>query len=200
MRGPTTADARCRRDQRQVWIVSQEDVTGALIRPALELVVARARNQVIGRAGTLPWSLPDDLRRFRELTWGRPILMGRSTHESIGRALPGRRNLVLSRQAGYCGAAGVEVHSNLDAALDACAGEAAVMVIGGAALYALTLPRAERLLLTEVEAEVEGDVWLPAVDLAAFECVGEWHHPADAQHAHAFTLRDWRRRPDLRGT
>lgn len=169
-------------------------------RPALELVVARARNQVIGRAGTLPWSLPDDLRRFRELTWGRPILMGRSTHESIGRALPGRRNLVLSRQADYRGAEGVEVHADLEAALDACAGEAAVMVIGGAALYALTLPRAQRLLLTEVEAEVEGDVWLPSVDLAAFECVGEWHHPVDAQHVYAFTLRDWRRRPDVHAT
>lgn len=165
-------------------------------RPALELVVARARNQVIGRAGGLPWHLPDDLRQFRALTWGRPILMGRSTHESIGRALPGRRNLVLSRQPGYRGQPAAEVHADLDSALDACAGEAAVMVIGGAALYALTLPLARRLLLTEVEAEVAGDTFLPPVDLSAYECVGEWHHPADGHHAHAFTLRDWRRRGD----
>jgi dihydrofolate reductase len=172
----------------------------------LTVVVARARNGVIGRDGGLPWHLPDDLRRFRELTWGRPILMGRSTHESIGRALPGRRNFVLSRQPGYQGAEGVEVFADLDAALLACSaagdergagsGEREeVMVIGGAALYAATLGRAERLLLTEVHAEVAGDTLLPPVDLSAFERVAEWHHPADERHAHAFTLGDWRRRP-----
>jgi len=162
--------------------------------PALELVVARARNQVIGRGGGLPWHLPDDLHQFREHTWGRPILMGRRTHESIARALPGRRNLVLSRQPDYRAPAAVEVYTDLYAARRACAGEPAVMVIGGAALYALTLPLARRLLLTEIEAEVAGDTFLPPIDLSAFECVGEWHHPADARHAHAFTLRDWRRR------
>jgi dihydrofolate reductase len=166
-------------------------------RPALGLIVARARNQVIGRAGRLPWSLPDELRRFRELTWGRPILMGRSTHESIGRALPGRRNVVLSRQPGYRGAPGIEVYADLEAALRACAGEPEVMVIGGASLYALALPHAARLLVTDVEADLAGDTFLPPVDFTAYDCVGEWHHPADARHAHAFTLREWRRRGGL---
>lgn len=153
----------------------------------LSVVVARDRNGVIGRDGDLPWHLPDDLKRFRAITMGKPIVMGRRTHESIGRPLPGRRNVVLSRRRGY-EAAGCEVFPSLDAAL-AALDEPEIMVVGGAALYAEALPRAGRLYLTEVDAEVEGDVRFPVLDERDWQTVGDEAHAADERHAHAFRFR-----------
>ena len=153
----------------------------------LSIVVAFDRNRVIGRAGGLPWHLPDDLKRFRAITMGKPILMGRRTHESIGRALPGRRNVVLSHRPGYT-AKDCEVFASLTEALTAL-DVPEVMVIGGAALYAEALPRCERLYVTEIDAEVDGDVRFPWFDPAAWdECACE-AHPADERHAHPFRFR-----------
>jgi dihydrofolate reductase len=162
------------------------------VRPPLELVVACDQRGLIGREGQLPWQLPDDLRRFRAVTMGKPLLMGRRTYDSIGRPLPGRISRVLSRDPAYA-PEGIEVHRNLESAWDASSGAPALMVIGGGELYRQTLPLADRLLLTEVQAEVVGDVYLPPIDLAGWVCVEEIHHPADERHAHAFTFRDWRR-------
>jgi dihydrofolate reductase len=154
----------------------------------ITIVAALADNGVIGRAGGLPWHLPDDLRRFKSLTLGRPILMGRRTCESIGRALPGRRNLVLTRSAAGL-PPGVEAVDSLDAALARCAGAAELCVIGGAALYAAALPQATRLELTRVHGAIAGDVRFP--DFAA----GEWRelaataHAADARHAWPMTFQ-----------
>jgi len=133
----------------------------------LTLVVAAAENGVIGRDGALPWHLPADLRHFKRSTLGKPILMGRKTHQSIGRALPGRLNLVLTRQQDYAAPGCVLVHS-LDEALARAAAEGAeeLMVIGGAGLYREALPRAERILLTRVHGEFEGDTRLPTFDPA----------------------------------
>lgn len=133
----------------------------------LTLVVAAAENGVIGRDGALPWHLPADLRHFKRSTLGKPILMGRKTHQSIGRALPGRLNLVLTRQQDYAAPGCVLVHS-LDEALARAAAEGAeeLMVIGGAGLYRAALPRAERILLTRVHGEFEGDTRLPTFDPA----------------------------------
>ena len=129
----------------------------------LVLLAAVAANGVIGRDGGLPWHLPADLKRFKALTMGHPVIMGRRTCESIGRPLPGRRNIVLTR-SGKALPAGFEHHAGLDEALAACGQAEAPCVIGGAALYELALPRASRLELTEVHAEVDGDVRFPGFD------------------------------------
>ena len=124
----------------------------------LEIVVAVARNGIIGRGNTLPWRLPADLAHFKRLTLGHPILMGRRTWDSLGRPLPGRRNLVLTRTPGSIDGADV-VHSVAEA--KALVGEGVLMIIGGAELYRLVLPEVDVLHLTRVEAEVDGDVAFP---------------------------------------
>ena len=154
--------------------------------PRLSLVAALAENGVIGRDGDLPWHLPADLRRFKQLTTGGVILMGRRTWDSIGRPLPRRRSLVLSRDRGFH-PEGAEVFSNLEDALQATEVEE-VFVIGGAALYAATLPQAFRLYLTHVHATVEGDVYFPEFSEKNFERLDEEHHPADVRHAYPFTF------------
>ena len=136
---------------------------------ALALIVAYARNRVIGRDGGMPWHYREDLQHFKRVTLGHPILMGRRTYESIGRPLPGRRNLVLTRQAGYT-AEGCEVFSSLDDALSAAhRADDLPFVIGGAALYRLALPRVTRLYLTEIQEEVEGDTYFPEIDELAWQ-------------------------------
>lgn len=124
------------------------------------LIAAMAANRVIGRNNALPWHLPADLKRFKALTMGHPVLMGRNTYESIGKPLPGRRNLVITRNRGY-GAPGCEVVHSLDEALAACGDAQDVYVIGGAELYRAALPRAHCLELTEIHAAFDGDVVFP---------------------------------------
>ena len=158
----------------------------------LSLVCALAENGVIGRGGDLPWHLPKDLRRFKRLTTGGVLLMGRRTWESIGRPLPKRRSLVLSRDPRFQ-PPGAEVFANLDEALEQVAPAKQVFVIGGAAVYAETLPRAQRLYLTRVHADVEGDVYFPGFDPAAFDLVEEEYHEADETHAFPFSFRTYAR-------
>ena len=126
----------------------------------ISLIVAMDRKQLIGRGNALPWRIPEDLRRFRSLTMGKPMVMGRLTHESIGRVLPGRRNLVVSTNPDYT-AAGCETYPNLDAAFAACPGDAEVMVIGGATLYAAAMPVADRMYVTWIDDEFRGDTYFP---------------------------------------
>jgi len=126
-----------------------------------------ARNGVIGRDGRLPWHIPEDLKRFRALTMGHHIIMGRRTWESIGRPLPGRTSVVVTRDRDYS-APGVKVAHSLAEALAACAGDEEVFVIGGAEIYREALPRADRIYLTEVLADYPGDVRFPALG-------AEWH-------------------------
>jgi len=153
----------------------------------LELVVAVARNGVIGRGNTLPWRLPDDLAFFKRTTMGHAILMGRRTWDSIGRALPGRRNLVLTRDPARIGP-GAEAVESIDEALG-CAGGTALMVIGGGELYRACLARASAIHLTDVDADVEGDVYFPELDAQHWRETWSEHHPADARHAYPFTFR-----------
>ena len=156
---------------------------------SVTLVVAVADNGVIGRDGGLPWHLPDDLAHFKRVTLGKPILMGRRTFESIGRALPGRRNLVLARaETPAMRAAGVEWVPDLATALARCGAEHELCVIGGAAVYAAALPLADRIELTRVHATPEGDVRFPALDAGRWRELGCHGHPADARHAHAFSF------------
>lgn len=146
--------------------------------PRLSLIVAVARNGVIGRNGTLPWRLPTDLQHFKAVTMGAPIVMGRKTWESIGRPLPGRRNIVVSRRADFV-ASGADVVASLDAALTLCAGVPEVFVIGGAELYAAALGRADRIHRTLVEAEVDGDTSFPALDAICWRVTSEQARPKD---------------------
>ena len=162
--------------------------------PRLVLLAAVADNGVIGREGTLPWHLPDDLKRFKALTLGKPVLMGRRTAESIGRPLPGRRNLVLTSQAASP-VEGMEAVASLDEALARCAQSGEVCVIGGAGLYGLTLPRADALELTWVHATVAGDVHFPAFDRAAWREVSRSEHAADERHAWPLSFVRYERAP-----
>lgn len=161
--------------------------------PVLRLVAALDRARGIGRGNELPWRLPGDLQRFKALTLGKPLLMGRRTAESLGRALPGRRNLVLTR-SNQVPFAGMEAVASLDEAL-ALAGGADLMVIGGGEVYALALPRASHLHLTHVDTVVaDADAFFPAFDPAQFEVLSREPRPADARHAVAFEFVDYRRR------
>ena len=162
--------------------------------PSLELVAAVARNGVIGQGQSLPWRLPADLRRFRRLTWGHPILMGRRTWDSIGRPLPGRNNLVLTRDPTWRAAGATPVLS-LDAARNAAAPAPTLMVIGGAELYRACLPLAERLHLTLVEADVAGDVQFPDWRREEWQELEREAHPADSEHRWPYTFVTLARRP-----
>ncbi|ASJ23610.1 dihydrofolate reductase [Laribacter hongkongensis] len=135
--------------------------------PPLALIAARARNGVIGLDNRMPWHLPEDLAYFKRVTLGKPVVMGRKTFESIGRPLPGRLNIVVTRNPGWQ-AAGVQVAHSLDAALAlaAAAVPEEIMLIGGAELYRQALPQADVLYLTEIDAEFAGDAFFPEVDLA----------------------------------
>lgn len=158
----------------------------------ITLIAALDRHRAIGRGGAMPWHLPDDLKRFKALTLGKPVLMGRKTALAIGRALPGRENLVLTRADAAPFAGQVVVHS-LDAAL-AHAGGREVCVVGGGEVYALALPRATRLCLTEIDtATADADTYFPAFDAREWREVTREHHPADARHALAFDFVDYER-------
>jgi dihydrofolate reductase len=161
----------------------------------LALVVARARNGVIGREGKLPWRLKSDMALFKATTWDKPVIMGRKTWDSLPtKPLPGRLNIVLSRDGAFAPETALvcerfqeavdigREHAEEDGAEEVC-------VIGGAALYALALPKARRLYLTEVEAEVEGDAHFPAFDESAWREVRREHHPASEDDDHDFMLR-----------
>jgi dihydrofolate reductase len=150
----------------------------------LFLIYARAANGTIGREGTLPWHLPADLRRFKAMTLGRPMIMGRKTFESFPRPLPGRRHIVLTRESAWQ-APGAEVAHSIDQAL-ALAGPTEVAIIGGAEVNALFLPLASRIELTEVHSEVQGDTFMPALDASWRETFREEHPAAGGRPAFAF--------------
>lgn len=157
---------------------------------AISLVAALDRNRAIGRAGEMPWHLPDDLRRFKALTLGKPVLMGRKTALAIGRPLPGRPNLVLTRGAAAPFAGQLAVAS-LDAALSAANG-AELMVIGGGEVYALTLPRATNLHLTWIDtAASDADTFFPVFDPALWHETSREAHAADARHEYGFSFVDY---------
>ena len=159
---------------------------------AVALVAALDRRFAIGKGNALPWHLPDDLKRFKALTLGKTILMGRRTAESLGRALPKRTNLVLTR-SGFVPFAGMQPVASLDAALEVAGGE--LVVIGGGEIYALTLPIATTLHLTHVDTVVEdADAHFPAFDPAAWTVTQREAHAADERHAFAFEFVDYRRR------
>jgi len=154
--------------------------------PLVSLIVAVADNGVIGRDQTLPWHLPDDLKRFKGLTLGKPILMGRKTFESIGRALPRRANLVLTRDR-HWSAPGVTVVHSVEEALKEAGGSAELVAIGGTEIFQVVLPLARRIYLTQVHATVPGDTFF-VFDPSGWREVESLDHPADARHPYPFTF------------
>ena len=162
-------------------------------RPRVTIVVAVAANGVMGADNQLPWRLPADLKRFKELTLGRPIIMGRKTYESIGRPLPGRENIVVSRTAGLR-IEGCIVVSSVDAAFAAAAGAEEIAVIGGAEIYRLVWPRVDTIHLTRVHAEIAGDTFFPEIDPDEWEETLVSHHSPDERHAHSFSFIELNRK------
>jgi len=157
----------------------------------LTAVVAASDNDVIGRDNALPWHLPADLAYFKRVTMGKPMLMGRKTFESIGRPLPGRRNLVLSRQ-GFS-APGVETVATVQEACERVAGAPELMIIGGAEVFRLAMPWLDHLHLTRVHTSVEGDVFLPPLSPGQWREVRREDHPADDRNAIAMSFIEMER-------
>ena len=156
------------------------------------IVVAMSENRVIGMRNALPWRLPADLRHFRRVTLGKTVLMGRKTFESIGHPLEGRKNIVVSRDPHFQ-AGGCLIAPSLDEAL-ACAGGDEIMVIGGASIYTQALPRTERIHLTLVHAQVEGDAFFPSIDEGEWLAITRTDHPADERNVFSYSFLTLERR------
>lgn len=168
-------------------------------RPAIVMIAAMGRNRVIGRDNAMPWRLPTDLKRFRRLTMGKPVIMGRKTFLSIGKPLPGRESIVVTRDPTFAAPDGVHVARTLQEALDVASRRAAEMgadeIIsgGGGEIYAQMIGMADRLHVTEVDAAPEGDAVFPPIDPAIFREVHRETHPAVPPDAHAFAFVDYAR-------
>jgi dihydrofolate reductase len=167
----------------------------------ISLIAALASNRVIGRDGGLPWHLPPDLRRFKRLTLGHTMILGRKTYESIGRALPGRSMVVVTRQADYAVPEGVRVAPSVEEALRLARErdpQGEVFIAGGAELYRLTLPIADRLELTRIEQEFAGDTFFPEFDEADWRLVEEERHESGESSPFAYSFQTWERaRPEV---
>ncbi|MFB2864268.1 type 3 dihydrofolate reductase [Aeromonas sp. MdU4] len=161
----------------------------------ISMIAAMAHDRVIGKDNQMPWHMPADLAHFKRVTLGKPVLMGRKTFESIGRPLPGRRNLVISRNPDYQ-AEGIEVVGSVDAALALLADNnvAEVMVIGGGHLYGELLPKANCLYLTRIDLAVEGDTRFPAFDDGQWQRIDCEIHPADEKNPHPYSFETWLRK------
>ena len=164
----------------------------------IALFVAMDEGRAIGRDGDIPWRLPKDWKWFKRQTMGKPLVMGRRTHESIGRPLPGRRNIVVTRNPDY-DSPGCEIAHSLETALALCEGAEEVIIAGGQALYEAALPLATRIYLTEVHALVGGDTFFPEVDLGGWAESWRREHSADERHAHSFTSRILIRKSEASG-
>jgi dihydrofolate reductase len=170
------------------------------IPPTITLIVAQGSNRVIGAEGAIPWHLATDFAHFKASTLGKPVVMGRKTWHSLPkRPLPGRLNVVVSRDRDFGPVAGL-VMSSLELALETArahalaSGQCEVCVIGGAQIYQAALPLATRLLVTDVAAAPQGDAHFPVIDPAIWDVRNEVHHPAGPRDDYAFTIRDWRKR------
>lgn len=159
----------------------------------LHLIVAHARNGVIGKEGKLPWYLPEELKHFKRTTLGKPVIMGRKTWESLGRPLPGRRNIVVTRQTGFT-AEGAEVYSNLQEAVAAVKDEPIAFIMGGAQIYAEAMPQIEVAHITVLNADFEGDAFFKPLTDDEWNLVEEATFPATDTHPYSFSIRRYERR------
>lgn len=163
----------------------------------IALITAMDGNRLIGRNNQLPWRLPADLKHFRQVTFGKPVIMGRSTFESIGAPLDGRRNIVLTRDKTFSAEGCYVVHS-LAAAFDAATPAPEVMIIGGSQIYAQFLPLADRLYVTRIEGQTfEGDAWFPQIDEQVWRVSDQQSHLADEKNPYAYTFLIYQRRNSI---
>ena len=158
----------------------------------ITFIVAMDKKQGIGYRNQMPWHLPADLQHFKKLTMGKPILMGRKTHASIGRPLPGRTNVVITRDKAYK-APGCQIFTSLDSALDSFKAQAEIMVIGGATLFAQLLSQAERMYITRIEGLFLADVYFPQWDAAAWRITAQEKHHADEKNPYDYTFFTYER-------
>lgn len=161
----------------------------------ISIIVAASANNVIGVDGGLPWHLPEDLRRFKEITMGKPMIMGRATWESIGRALPGRTSIVVTRRAGYEAQDAIVVDS-IDAAIQAAGDVDEIMVIGGGQIYRQVLARADRIYLTRIHATLDGDTRFPALDMSEWSVTDVESFPAGEGREFGFDIQTLDRRTE----
>lgn len=154
---------------------------------SLSLIVAMDDNRLIGNNNKLPWHLPADLAFFKRTTMGKPIVMGRKTYQSIGKPLPGRRNIVITRDDTFS-AAGCEVCNSIEAAMSLTKDDDEVMLIGGASLYEQTLARATQLYITRIHQSFEGDTWFPEIDLSEWKAVNREDFDADHSNQYAYSF------------
>lgn len=158
----------------------------------ISMVVAAAENNAIGKDNKLLWHLPKDLKFFKETTMGYPIVMGRSTFESVGKPLPGRRNIVMTRSAGLS-FQGCEMVHSVDEVLQLLRTEPQIMIVGGAEIYRLFMPIADRIYLTRVHTSPDADTFFEAIDKGQWRNLSKEYHPADEKHLYAFTFEIWDR-------
>lgn len=158
------------------------------------MVVAAANNNVIGKDNQLVWTLPNDMKFFKNVTWGMPVLMGRKTYEALGQPLKGRTNIVLTRNGSWK-QEGVITVSSLEEAKAIVSGMDVkeLMVIGGGEIYKMLLPQTDRIYITRVDAAPEGDAWFPEIDPSVFELKSRDDHPADSKHQYAYSFQVWER-------
>lgn len=157
----------------------------AAAKPRLSLIVAMAKNRIIGAGGKIPWHLPNELQLFKQVTMGHHIIMGRKTYESIKRLLPGRTTVIVTRQKNYT-IPGAKIAHTLDEAVALCAGDSEIFVIGGGELYRAAMPKADRIYLTVVDAEPAGDTYMPAFDTAQWRGHSTQRYYKDERHAHDY--------------
>lgn len=158
----------------------------------ISLIAAMDKNRLIGIENGLPWHLPADFKHFKEVTMGKPVVMGRKTFESIGKPLPGRTNIIISR-AGF-DAQGVTVVDSIDKALSVLCDVEEVMIIGGASFYEQMIDQADRMYLTHVDAECKGDAWFPEFNLEDWDIVAEESFKADEKNNYDFTIKTYQRK------
>lgn len=162
----------------------------------ISLVVAASENNVIGKNNQLLWHLPKDMKYFKNVTWGMPVVMGRKTFASIGsKPLPGRKNIVITRQPGW-NAEGVSVVNSVDAAASLAAGMnyKEIFIIGGGEIYLIAFERAKKIYMTRVRADLEGDTYFPVIEKNDWILVSKTDNPADEKHAYAFSFQLWERK------
>lgn len=160
----------------------------------ITLIAAMSENRVIGKSGDLPWRLPDDMKFFMRTTRGHHVIMGRKTWESMEGALKDRTNIVITRQKNYSAEGAIVVHTLDEALRQSPLDTEEVFIIGGEAIFAAALPVAQRMYLTHVHTDVDGDAYFPEFDEENWRVVNEEHHPADEKHSYVFTIRQYRRR------
>src|SRR5258708_5209104 len=159
----------------------------------VSIIAAMGKNRELGFGNKLPWHLPDDLKRFKALTRDHAVIMGRKTFESIGKPLPERKNIIVTRDPGYVVAGAIVTHS-IEEAIKEAGDDSEIFVIGGAEIYRLALPRANKMYLTFVEAELQADVYFQEFDGAEWNVVREEPHEANEKHKYRFTFREYERK------